>query len=281
MATTVEIILKGVGICYEKKDTWKILFPFNECHSVKFSCRKNDEKLTKIGHLAMANCRIDVNVSPERQNREAKRSPNFEKYVLDLTHTEEKKQAQDSSGKVPTHGKVRVKKDKDKKEKWREKAVLLSLQNAEMSVLDYIEDYTDEDILLHEVDTPNRKPIEYSLAHWLRAKIDLQPNEELTVKRNNSELLKITSTADKDIVYTLTFDNDCVEVRENQNDMDMYYQIVEDAKNPKRRFRLVSASVNDEAPRVIPPGVRGDKPCMFVYVSDPDGDNNGDGSLPE
>lgn len=277
MPATVDIIMKGVGLCYRKKDVWKVLFPFNDCHTVKFSHRKDDEKLEKEGSLKEKCRKIDINISPARQQQTATHTTNFIDRVLDLTHTPQQNQVQGKPAKVKTHGKVKVRGG------WNETSVRLSIQNAEMSVLDYIQDYTDEDIVLVEDNggksaQNSEQKIDHPLVHWLKARVTLNQNERLKITRDGSDFLEISNPDNSSPQYTLIFDNDCVAVDHKQNDSDMFYLVIKDSDGSKRQFRITTPDQSGKQTFVIPPNLRESKPCMLAYASDP---GEGVDSLPD
>jgi|GEM_PF-5716328 len=269
MPITVDIIIKGVALCYVKgkpadaNEIWKVLFPFDECHSVKFSYRIDDGVLVKVGHLARANCKVDINLSTPRTPT-AEKTANFNS-VLDLTK---------KTNPRKTHDKIKRKDD------WSQKAVLLSISNAKMSVFDYMQDYLDEDIYLREKKngaSGRKELISEPLAHWLKARIVLSETETFNVICDGTNLITPPAATGDDVLYTLIFDNDCLDVRENKNDMDMFYKIIEEPTKTNRKFHITGESERSSGLRVIPPNLEDRKPCMAVTASDP---NEPGGELP-
>ena len=73
------------------------------------------------------------------------------------------------------------------------------------------------------------------LAHWVWGVISLRETGRVRVKLETDEIF--TTTPGEHCV--LTFDNDCKEERKGRNDMDMFYQLIQDVDTAsKRQFRV-------------------------------------------
>ena len=247
MVTTVDIVVKGIAICYKKENNWHVLFPVDKCHSVNFSHKKIDDlkdsdptPLSKAANPILVTTKNAASVSSQTQN--------FEKHVLDLT----------SSGMHP-----KIKKKGDLKGK----AVLLTIPNARFSVRKYLQEFPNVEVPdLEEVDTTNRRPLKDELiAHSVKATIILNEDGHLTVE---SDALGTNFITDKGESFILTFDNDCVETKLGHNDMDMFYEVIQDTEKPDRMFRIGGIG-ETKGLLVEPPDFRQGKPCLVVTASDP------------
>jgi hypothetical protein len=149
-------------------------------------------------------------------------------------------------------------------------AVLMTLPDARFSVRTYLQDFGDPTKIppLEEVSQGISKPINMLMAHSARATIVLNDDGQVTV---NSSALGTSFVTEKDCSYTLTFDNDCEQTKEDRNDMDMFYEVIEEHPafgDPNRRFRIGGVGQPAHA-RVEPPNFAAGKPCMFVKASKP------------
>lgn len=256
MPTNVDIIIKGVAVCYIKNSLWNVIFPFDKCHTLQFSHRKDDDELINVGHLARAKSKIAITITPAPSSPATGRSGKFNNSVYDLTF-----QSSAKPGRV-THRKVK------RKLHWENSAVWMTIQNATMFVLDYIQDYIQEDLFL---DDGRTTPMEDSVAHSLRARVKLNPGEKLELKIDGALVFDtiVAPPPPDDILYTLIFDNDCQDNSQEGNDMEMFYRVVEDDTHPRQKFKIRAGDKASGGHRVIPPDLHGGKPCMSAFVSNP------------
>lgn len=253
MSTTVDIIIKGAAICYQKANKWHVLFPIDNegCHTIKFSHRKVDETDSEKTPLVASRDPISITASSAASKTGA--AEDFENHVLDLT-----------SKKLPLHKKIK------KKGNPTGEAVLMKIENAVFSVHKYLQNFSEPVPDLEEVGTSNRTPMQEELtAHSVKATVILRNNAKLTVK---SDVLDEDFVTEANCSYVLTFDNDCYSQKPDRNDMDMFYDVLEDADGSGRRFRLGGVGPSTKAKHKIltePPDYRNGKPCLVVQVTDP------------
>jgi hypothetical protein len=56
----IAIIITGIALSYQKNNLWKVLFPFNECHNIKFRYFTEDQWSHPPVPLASPNRRIEI-----------------------------------------------------------------------------------------------------------------------------------------------------------------------------------------------------------------------------
>jgi hypothetical protein len=268
MSTTVDIIIRGISICYRKGDVWKILFPIDDlkCHKINFSVRKEDGKDEAKGFLADA---PSINLSVAEAESETGESTNFANTVYDLTGGH-------------THPKVRLKPNPGK-------FVLMTVPNAYFFIDVYLEDISPDHQIPALVDVGTSAPGHTftSLAHSAKAIIRLKDGGTLTLKAGGFQF-----TTEPGSSYTLTFDNDCDKIPTGENDMDMFYTVIEEfdpatGLGSDKQFRIGGVGPAEDAlderflenfsekfferftvfPKPPPDFARGNT-CMFGRVSD-------------
>lgn len=245
---TVNIIIKGVALCYRKDGMWKVLFPFDTCHKVKFSYRKDDNPAVKLSNLAKANNVIEVTASGAADPDQSA-SSNYRQHILDLT----------SPG---MHSRISRKTD------WNQKAVLMTIENAKLHIYDYIQDHTGRPVPLVDTERPSEPQTLDMVGHSVRAEISLNNAGIVRVRSEGRDIL----TTDPGASYTLTFDNDCKEPRPGKNDMEMLYKAIEEPGKPWRML-LVGGRGSSQKDGIIPftdpPMPEEGKPCLAVGTGDP------------
>ncbi|HEX9963217.1 MAG TPA: hypothetical protein VGB00_19960 [Pyrinomonadaceae bacterium] len=275
MATTVNIIIKGVAICYKKaqddrRNFWRVLFPFDEegCHKVNYSWRKGDDPDRDKTSLAIPRGLINIAVSANAAVPVPDESPNFTKYVFDLTDT--------TTNERKTHSEIRLKSDGEQ-EKWRDRTVLMKIEGpALFSVDSYMIDPTGARPILYKHENINDdRPVTQlpgTLAHTVRAVIEV-PNEGKVTITSEGVNKEFSGGGD----YTVTFDNDCAVERDGKNDMDMFYEkTIFDPSNDKRRFIVGQRSGDRFEASLgknfvsIPVSLAAGKPCLVVKVTKTD-----------
>jgi hypothetical protein len=126
---------------------------------------------------------------------------------------------------------------------------LLTIPNAIFSVNRRCEEFGNGQIPdLEQIPPANRTQI-HSLAHSVKATIILNDNGQVFVQSNQIPNGGVFFT-DTGVSYTLTFDNDCGMERAGLNDMDMFYEVVEEynsATNARiaRKFRVGGVGIVD------------------------------------
>jgi hypothetical protein len=258
---TISIIIQGIAICYQKeiegKTVWRILFPFNHCHTVKFEYEKGADKVF-VGHLGTPKSRVEVTMNGATS---ASSTEEFDNQVLDLT----------TDTVIRTHSKIALKSG------WDERGVLLTIPSIVFDVRDTLLDFPEnrllDEIFLHNPDGPTEQilydkassAIVLDVAHSITGRIQLKAGEALSVKIDENTIF----TTEPNTNYTLIFDNDCDEIEElpdgtYRNDMEMIYTLFQDTSHANRKF-LVEARANLS----IPPNLLQGKPCLVVKVTDP------------
>ena len=272
MATTINIIIKGIGICYLKnvqgKDVFRVLFPFNECHSVKFSYETGGRTVF-VGHLGKAKSKIEVTATSAASNL-ASVTEQFRTEVFDLTA---------GKAELTTHPQIYPKAGLD------ERGVVLTIPSVSFDVrhtLRYFDVNSPEKMIIYVADSDGAPDqIINDLAHSITGQILLGAGGTVSVKTDEGNIF----TSRPDSACTLIFDNDCKEVTHKpdgsyKNDMEMLYELVEEPGHTTRKF-FVSGREKNPTPKIEaagtfltePPQLVQGKPCLIVKVSDTDSIN--------
>lgn len=276
---SVCIYFIGIGMGYTKtqfgEKRWHVLFPFNECHSLKLNYAASNGKEGFLGHLAKRNTKIEIKVS-DAESRTGK-SANFTNHVLNLS---------------VAHSGIKIIKDV-----WKNSGVLLTIENAVFGVYDkYLQEFPnirDLDVYLVSGNEAKKQGL---LAHTVSAHIDLGDDGEFKIEVNDEEIFS-SEDDDTDVNYTLVFDNDCREYVEDKilkgdspGDMAMFYKLFSETSGSTRRFELEGRRRTGPIPTVPAPddycqtpkfidtiiitGPQPDlehkKPCMFIQANEAD-----------
>ncbi len=211
MATNVEIIIKGLALWFQKENFWNALLYFDDdCHLVDFSHGPADRPPVLKRSLARPNGKIRMDIEGSAITAPTSTAA-FDARVLNLTARE------GTALPYLTHHNVRT------RDNYRAKAIYLRLGNAELSVLDYLEELTDDPILLHGENIKLQRL--GSLGHWVRAKIRVPEGSALVIRiHNEANPIRIPGTAGE-TSHRITINNDCSKKSLN-NDMFRYYDFI-------------------------------------------------------
>lgn len=226
----VKVDICGIAMSYHKSDEiWKVIFPFNSCHTVKFKT-KDDENGTA---LAQANRQIKITaVNPVSKFNVGE---SYEKF-LDMT------------GEHSHSGGVRMKSD------WQENGVVLTIENADFSVKDMTKSRYRLKDDQGRVTMPSAK-----IGHSGTAVIEA---EKVIVEVNGRG--GFTKTFEED--GTITFDNDCrIETARNTSDFQMLYRVISDRNTADRKFTLERDPQDDPGNS----NAAGDKGNMGIMNTNP------------
>lgn len=241
----VNIVIKGISMIYHKDDSiWKILFPFGECHQVKFKQNENDSGIA----LASSNRQIEITTQNASSVFEIGDSYND---FLDLTA-----EYSHANG-------VKIQNE------WEDRAVLMTLENAKISV----DEYTKNLHLMMKGNTVTLEPT--NIGYSAKAEIE---SDEVTV--NVSKHPDFPKVFNQDC--TLIFDNDCEEGETRIiSDFQMVYSVIEDIAQ-EEQFSVAKLSKNVNFPVVAGTVFEGEKedkfkdsladglPCHIVKISKPE-----------
>jgi len=242
----VNIIVKGIAMSYHKNDgLWKVIFPFGECHKVKFKEGSGD-----LG-ISLAEGNRQIRITTENAVSSFEIGENYDDF-LDLT-----------ASYSHANG-VRM------KDGWEEAAVLMTVENGKFSV----DEHTETQHLMLKENSVTLEPttIGYS------GKIEIDSERVIIDVDDHPEFPKVF-----DSDCTLIIDNDC-EQGETRiiSDFDMVYNVVEDAAMENEKFVVTKAPEKAEFPIVVGrifDGAQGDKfkdpftrglPCHMVTISQTD-----------
>jgi hypothetical protein len=208
----VNIIIRGVALCYQKSGVWKVMFPFDQCHQVKLIQQTSDETQVPLGTLADANNTIEIQTQGATSSTGTDSSFN---QIFDLTGSNAH-----SSGVKPIIS-------------WQTGGVLLTIPNAVFHLhgayqVDFILSGNGSEINVGKI------------GHSSIAKIDLAQTGSISVISGGSEVFSHNG----DTPCTLIFDNDCPPVHTDTGlgDFNMFYDIIEDSANSSRTFELNPSS---------------------------------------
>jgi hypothetical protein len=234
----LNIIIRGIALSYHKGDgIWKILFPFDENHQIRFKGSPSDAGIS----LAQANRNIKITAENPVSTFEI--GSDYENF-LDLTADYSHKNG------------VVLKPD------WRNKAVLMTIANAKLSV----DEYTEKEHMLIKDGLITLEPtlIAYSgVAQIIGEKIIVEVS-------NHPDFPKVFEND-----QTLIFDNDCAHGADRiGSDFDLVYQILRDKQEAEQQFTV--CKVPDNTNSIFSIGVNvninnvdpfTDLPCHKVRIS--------------
>jgi hypothetical protein len=208
------IIIKGVAASYIKDDAWKVLFPFNECHAVRFSVGVDPGLLVERAPipgmiLGQQGVRIEISVSdPLTRTSEGTDYDDF----LDLT----------GDG---VHDALEPRFDIADMN-----AVMMSIDGAQMSPLDHVEAGCR---LMNRDGSSSPKTPFQKTGNYGKAFIE---GTELTIRVTGPDI-NFSSTFSEDT--TVVFDNDCIEQPIGEfGDIDMLYNVLSDADQGSIKFMV-------------------------------------------
>jgi hypothetical protein len=239
---TVNIIIKGIAMVYHKGDgLWKIMFPFGDCHETKFKEGSEDPG------IPLAGANREIRILTENPSSSFEINENYRDF-LDLTAD-----YSHSNG-------VRLKDD------WHEKAVLMSIENAEFSVYEH----TESEHMMTNGNNVTFAPAQ--IGYSGQASIS---GERVVVEvDDHPQFPKIFEQS-----CTLIFDNDCEQGATREiSDFDMVYSLVEDMETTAGRFVVTKVAEDLDAPITVGTVLGGDTekyrdpfrnglPCHIVRIS--------------
>jgi hypothetical protein len=238
----VNIIIKGISMIYHKDDDiWKILFPFGECHLLKFKQNENDPG------LALASPNRQIEITAQNASSEFEIGESYSDF-LDLTA-----EYSHANGVKLQSG-------------WENRAVLMTLENAKISV----DDHTENPHILLKGSTVMLEPTNIGYS----AKAEIEGDEVIVNVSNHPDFPKVF---DQDC--TLIFDNDCGEGETRQvSDFQMVYSVIE-IMTSEEQFTVETISKNSDLPIVAGTKFEGEikekykdslvdgLPCHIVKIS--------------
>jgi hypothetical protein len=239
----INIIIKGVAMSYQKGDgLWKVLFPFGECHKIKFKETENDPGIA----LAGKNRRIRITTENAESAFEIGDDYNdFLDLTADYSH---------ANGVKMRAG-------------WEERAVLMTIENARLSAADY----TDDAHLMVRGNTVTLAPKKIGYSYKAEIK-----SEKIIIEVDNHPEFPKAFNQD----CTLIFDNDCEQGEARKiSDFEMVYNVVEDAATKNEQFVVAKLSADmtvgivagtkfeGEAAKKFKDSFEGGLPCHGVRIS--------------
>jgi hypothetical protein len=207
----VNIIIKGVAMSYHKGDgIWKIIFPFGECHLVKFKETENELGIA----LAGKNRRIRIRTENPQSTFEVGDDYNdFLDLTADYSH---------ANGVKMQAG-------------WEDRAVLMTMENTRLSVAEH----TQSEHLVVKAKIVTLEPTKIGYSY----KAEIESEKVIVEVDNHPDFPKVF---DND--QTIIFDNDCQmgETRKT-TDFEMVYNVIEDAAQKTEHFEVAKVSVNSKS----------------------------------
>ena len=212
----ITVIVKGIGLTYMKDGLWKVVYPVDSCHQLKFAYQKNAEKVVELGSLA-APGRV-INIATTKATSQSGTAKDLEEFV-DLTADY-------------SHKEIVFKDD------WRKVATEMILNNAVLSV----GSLANSKFAVERDGEITHPPGIFGAV--LKAEIEIGDGGKLDIVIDGNSFKSFDY--EPEASYTLIFDNDCHRL-ENINlmsteeyDFQMYYNIIQDAEDPKTEIALVS-----------------------------------------
>jgi hypothetical protein len=246
----INIIIRGIAMSYHKNDgLWKVIFPFGECHKIKFK-----EGETDAG-IALAEGNRQIRVIAENAVSTFEIGDNYDNF-LDLTAS-----YSHVNGVKMIDG-------------WEEHGVLMSIENGKFSV----DEQTETEHLMVKGNSVTFAPAQIGYS----GKVEIN-SEKITVEVDNHP--EFPKVFEQDC--TIIFDNDCEQGDTRlTSDFDMVYNVVEGVTQEgvaqDERFVVAKVPENPVSPIVVGTifeGEQGNKnkdpfarglPCHLVTISKTD-----------
>lgn len=235
----INIRIRGLALAYNFPDAdvnrWRVLFPFDACHSIKLSCGEAGKDLTFLGHFGTPGMRLHVKHSGAPKAGTA--TEDFES-VFDMT-----------SGTTHDDG-------LEMKTGWNDLGLLLTLDNAKLSVWHFLDEFFRPNRLVVSLTRgEEEQPVNGRIAYSFRAAIDLAEDAVIDVLAHDRSVFR----TQPGVSYDLLIDNECIQMPEpvadgkfaqmEKGDMQMYYKLLADPKDEKKQFEVTGqATPGAESP---------------------------------
>lgn len=208
----ITILIEGIGLIYQKESKWKVLFPFDSQHRVKFVWKEGGRN--NIQPLAMEGCRINIAVDTPASSHTVNSNVFTEFFNITTVH--------ENGVKVKSF--------------WNDLGVLLTIPNSTLSR----KDPTNSTFI---VTKRGRKIRDLGqIGYSAKAEIELGEGGRLTVEAKDAAGVTFFSKVFADQDFTIKFDNNCPNGAPTEiTDFEMLYNILEDippASTPKRKFSI-------------------------------------------
>lgn len=240
----VNILIKGIAMSYHKGDgLWKVIFPFGECHKIKFKETKDEPG------IALAENNRRIRITTENANSAFEIGNNYNDF-LDLT------------AEYSHVNGVKLLPE------WEDHGNLMTLENARLSV----DEHTENEHLMLRKNIVTMAPTKIGYSY----KAEIESERVIVDVDNHPDFPKVF---DQDC--TLIFDNDCDQGETRKiSDFQMVYNIIEDAAmtnteqfavakvSDKIKFPIVNGTVFEgETDEKFKDSFADGLPCHAVRIS--------------
>lgn len=212
--STINILVKGLAVCFRERDNWKFIFLCDDRHRLKFTHRRKD-----------------VATQPEQIEL---RKKNREIY-FDMINTQPVTEPEGEGFKhifnmnslYAHRGNIKLKSLKDIPEK--RDVITMTIQNAQL----YTAQPTPEEFPKEEPyhimvkDKPETETIIHVVARVVGARIALNPGGNIHVRGRDTDFPSLASSPyEAGTNYDLIFDNDCGDDCGDEDDFREYYDLL-------------------------------------------------------
>lgn len=220
----IAIIITGIALSYQKDDRWKILFPFNDCHDIKFSYSSGNEDYD-FGPLAKTDRQIEIRTTGPVTSTHSVGTyyDDFIDFTADYSH-------KDGLEILPD---------------WNQSGISLTIQNA----LFRLYEFTNTKCVLREV-SGIVDPIVFGpeiVGYSAMAHIEIGEGGAVEVVQIDDGVETLIESFSSDAL--LIFDNNCDEISRN-SDTEMLYQLVKGKDTDTQEFSSVRDP--DDLPIALP-----------------------------
>lgn len=234
--TKIAIIITGIALSYQKENLWKVLFPFNECHKIKYRYFTDGQWSHPSVPLASPNRRIEIRPTLPTT---AHSIGNYYNDFIDFT------------GSYAHNGGLDLL-------DWYNHGILLTIPNASFGIFEFI---NTKCVLEETTSSPNPTVFGPEIAGYSAiAHIETSPQGyvDLVQIDGGEELVLQNFSAD---TY-LWFDNNCDQDTPT-SDTFMLYNLVKGKGADSRRF----SSERDPADHLSPYPFPGSKSNFFDFFN--------------
>lgn len=263
---TIYILIEGVAVGYKHSNNWRVLFPYDLCHSAAFSYKRGNPSGSGspvfVEHLGSPGPSVKITHNSSATIEPT--TPEFDSKAFNLTK---------STAPLMTHTRLAH------KPRWKDKGIFLSIGKATFGVRNTLADSTTNGRIpfLRRPDGGEDPMDPANTAHYVQAEVPLRSSRETFTVKRGSRTLFDNQALGPNSNYTLIFNNDCDSQSASVSDMDLVYRLLGDHDGSNKQFCVIGRRPRGTKSKLEDNSITtghsfelgDDKPCMFVYITNP------------